>query len=241
MKVEDLKVKLYADGADINVMKEMYKKGWVSGFTTNPTLMKRAGVTDYVKFAKQVVKEIPDRSLSFEVFSDEFETMAKEARKISSWGENVYVKIPITNTKGESSIPLIKLLSEEGLQLNVTAILALEQAKEAIDVLSPETKNYISVFAGRIADTGRDAKIIMKQVAMWCNEKPGTEALWASCREVYNIIEADETGTHIITVTNDVLNKLHLLEKDLIELSLETVNMLTKDGQSLGFSVLGED
>lgn len=238
MKVEDLKVLLFADGADISKMKEMYKKGFIKGFTTNPTLMKRAGVTDYVAFAKEVVKEIPDLSISFEVFSDDFETMAKEARVISSWGKNVYVKIPITNTKGESSIPLIKELSSEGLKLNVTAMLTIEQVEMAVDAFMPGTNNYVSVFAGRIADTGIDATDIMKKVAQICKAKPGTLSLWASCREVYNIIQADDSGTDIITVTNDIINKLHLLEKNLTELSLETVNMLTKDGQSLGFSIL---
>ena len=195
MKFEDLKITLYADGADIEGMKEEYRKGFVKGFTTNPTLMKKAGVKDYVTFAKEAVKEIPNLPLSLEVFADDFETMEKEAEVIANLGEHVYVKIPITNSKGESSIPLIKKLSAKGLKLNVTAILTLEQVRETVDAFAEGTSNIVSVFAGRIMDTGVDAVPVMKEVTKLCKSKPGTMSLWASCREVYNIIQADECGT----------------------------------------------
>lgn len=239
MRFEDLKITLYADGADIEGMKEEYRKGFVKGFTTNPTLMKKAGVKDYVTFAKEAVKEIPNLPLSLEVFADDFETMEKEAEVIANLGEHVYVKIPITNSKGESSIPLIKKLSAKGLKLNVTAILTLEQVRETVDAFAEGTSNIVSVFAGRIMDTGVDAVPVMKEVTKLCQSKPGTMSLWASCREVYNIIQADECGTDIITVTNPLLAKLPNLGKDLTTLSLETVQMFVRDGQSLGYSILG--
>ena len=239
MKFEDLKITLYADGADIEGMKEEYKKGYVKGFTTNPTLMKKAGVKDYVTFAKEAVKEIPDLPLSLEVFADDFETMEVEAKIIAALGEHVFVKIPITNSKGESSIPLIKKLSAAGLKLNVTAILTLDQVKDTVEAFAPGTENIVSVFAGRILDTGVDAVPIMKEVSRLCKTKPGTLSLWASCREVYNIIQADECGTDIITVTNNLLAKLPNLGKDLTQLSLETVQMFVRDGQSLGYSIRG--
>ena len=239
MKFEDLKVTVYADGADIEGMKEEYKKGYVKGFTTNPTLMKKAGVKDYVSFAKEAIKEIPDLPLSLEVFADDFETMEKEADVIAALGDNVYVKIPITNSKGESSIPLIKKLSAKGIKINATAILTLDQVRSVVDAFEPGTKNIVSVFAGRILDTGVDAMPIMKEVTEICKSKPGNLSLWASCRELYNIIQADQCGTDIITVTNNILAKLPNLGKDLTQLSLETVQMFVNDGKSLGFSILG--
>lgn len=239
MKFEDLKVTVYADGADIEGMKEEYRKGYVKGFTTNPTLMKKAGVKDYVSFAKEAIKEIPDLPLSLEVFADDFDTMEKEADVIAALGENVYVKIPITNSKGESSIPLIKKLSAKGIKINATAILTLDQVRAVVDAFEPGTENIVSVFAGRILDTGVDAVPIMKEVTKICKEKPGTLSLWASCRELYNIIQADQCGTDIITVTNNILAKLPNLGKDLTQLSLETVQMFVNDGKSLGFSILG--
>ncbi len=239
MKFEDLKITIYADGADIEGMKEEYRKGYAKGFTTNPTLMKKAGVKDYVSFAKAALCEISDLPLSFEVFADDFEMMEKEAKIIAALGENVYVKIPITNSVGESSIPLIKRLSEAGLKLNVTAMLTLDQVSETIAAFAPGTQNIVSVFAGRIMDTGVDATLIMKEVSDLCRKKPGTLSLWASCREVYNIIQADACGTDIITVTNDILAKLPNLGKDLTQLSLETVQMFARDGKSLGYSILG--
>ncbi len=239
MKFEDLCIQIFADGADIQEMKKEYAKGYVKGFTTNPTLMKKAGVKNYVAFAKEAVREIPDLPLSLEVFSDEFEIMYKEAKVISSLGKNVYVKIPITNSKGDSSIPLIGELSKEGIKLNVTAMLTAKQAREAAEVLADGTKNILSIFAGRIMDTGRNAEQIMRETGDICRTKPGTQCLWASCREVYNIIQAQQYGVDIITVTNDILKKLPLLGKDLEELSLETVQMFTRDSKSLGYSILG--
>ena len=239
MKFEDLRVTVYADGADIEAMKEEYRKGYVKGFTTNPTLMKKAGVKDYVSFAKEAIKEIPDLPLSLEVFADDFDTMEKEAEVISALGDNVYVKIPITNSKGESSIPLIKKLSKKGIRINATAILTLDQVRSVVDAFEPGTKNIVSVFAGRILDTGVDAMPIMKEVTQICKSKPGTLSLWASCRELYNIIQADQCGTDIITVTNNILAKLPNLGKDLTQLSLETVQMFVNDGKSLAFSILG--
>ena len=241
MKFEDLRVTVYADGADIEGMKEEYKKGYVKGFTTNPTLMKKAGVKDYISFAKEALREIPDLPLSLEVFADDFETMEKEAKVISALSDNVFVKIPITNSKGESSIPLIRKLSAEGIRLNVTAILTIPQVKETVAAFQEGTENIVSVFAGRILDTGVDAVPVMKEVSEICKTKPGTLSLWASCREVYNIIQADQCGTDIITVTNDILKKLPNLGKDLTQLSLETVQMFVNDGKSLGFSILQTD
>ena len=237
MKLEDLKIAIYADGADINGMLEMYKKSYIKGFTTNPTLMKKAGVTSYTEFAKKAVQEISDLPISFEVFADEFDMMEKEALILSGYGKNVFVKIPITNAKGESSVPLIKRLSEQGVNLNVTAIFTVEQVKSVLDVLSNKTQNIISVFAGRIADAGVDPEDIMKETAALCKEK-GAMSLWASCREVFNIIQADRCGVDIVTVTNDLLAKTSNFGKDLEQFSLETVQMFERDGKSLGFSIM---
>ncbi|MFW2491833.1 transaldolase [Clostridium chromiireducens] len=238
MNHEDLKIKIFADGANINEMLAAYKGGIVKGFTTNPSLMKKAGISDYKEFAKNVLKEIKDLPVSFEVFSDEFENMEKEADILSALAENVYVKIPIMNTKGESSIPLIKKLSEKGYHLNVTAIFTINQVKSVVDALNPEVKNIVSVFAGRIADTGTNPKKIMMVSSKICKTNKGVELLWASCRELYSIVEADECGCEIITVTNDVLKKLFNMGKDLNEYSLETVRDFYKDASSLGFSIL---
>ena len=237
MTLNDLKITIYADGADINGMVEEYKKGIVKGFTTNPTLMKKAGVKDYVTFAKEAIKEIPDLPISLEVFADDFDQMEKEARVISALGDNVYVKIPITNSKGESSIPLIKKLSESDIKLNVTAMFTIEQVKETVEAFKDGTQNIVSVFAGRIMDAGVDAVPMMKEVHDICQTKPGTLSLWASCREVFNIVQADQSGTDIVTVTNDILKKLPNLGKDLNQFSLETVQMFVRDGQSLGYSI----
>lgn len=237
MTVNDLTITLYADGADIEGMKAEYKKGYVKGFTTNPTLMKKAGVADYVTFAKQCVEEIPDLPLSLEVFADDFEGMEEEARIICGLGKNVYVKIPITNSKGESSIPLIKKLSADGLKINVTAMFTIKQIEETVDAFAPGTENIISIFAGRIMDAGVDAMPIMRKAKEIAATKPGTLTLWASCREVYNIIQAQESGTDIVTVTNNLLAKLPGLGKDLEQFSLETVQMFVNDGKSLGYSI----
>jgi transaldolase len=238
MDRNDFKIKIFADGADAKGMKEMYAAGYVSGFTTNPTLMKKAGVPDYEEFALGITKEIKDLPLSFEVFSDDFADMEAEARKISSWGDNVYIKIPVTNTRGESSVDLIRKLSSEGLKLNVTAILALEQVKAVVGALAPNVGAYVSVFAGRIADTGVDPKPIMREAAELCRRVIGVESLWASTRELLNIMQAEECGVDIITVTNDILKKLTMVGKDLNELSLETVRMFYNDAQSLGYRII---
>ena len=238
MKLEDLKIAIYADGANIQEMKHEYAKGIVKGFTTNPTLMKKAGIKSYSAFSKEVLREIPDLPISMEVFADDFEIMGKEAREIASWGNNVYVKIPISNTKGESSIPLIKCLSDEGLKLNITAMFTLEQVESVLKVLKLETQNIVSIFAGRIMDAGVDAEVIMKKASELCKKSGKAKLLWASCREVFNIVQADRCNVDIITVTNDILAKLKNLGKDLNQYSLETVQMFARDSKALGFSVL---
>lgn len=231
------RIKLYADGADLNGMIEEYKKGIVSGFTTNPTLMKKAGVKSYETFAKDALKAIPDLPISFEVFSDEFAEMEREARIIAEWGENVYIKIPVTNTKGVSSTQLIRTLSDDGLKLNVTAILTLEQVKAVQRALSPKTPAIVSVFAGRIADTGRDPMPIMRESVNLLRQNSKAELLWASTRELLNLIQAESCGCHIITITNDILKKVNMVGKDLTELSLDTVNMFYEDAQSAGYKI----
>jgi transaldolase len=235
--LEDLHVKLFADGADINDMKKAYKEGIVKGFTTNPTLMRKANVMDYEAFAKEVLREITDLPISFEVFSDEFDVMERQARKIASWGQNVNVKIPITNTKGESSVGLIRRLSGDGIALNVTAILTLEQVEAVAEAISLETNTIVSVFAGRIADTGRDPVPYMQKAADILKSNRNAELLWASSRELLNIFQADSCGCRIITVTNDILKKLAMIGKDLEELSLDTVKMFYKDALSAGYNI----
>jgi len=238
MTRDDFKIKIFADGADIDGMREEYKKGYVSGFTTNPTLMKKAGVKDYKAFAKEIAKEIADLPLSFEVFSDDIDSMEREARTIGGWGDNVYIKIPVTNTRGEATTDLIAKLSSEGLKLNITAILTIGQVRDVVSALTPGAGAYVSVFAGRIADTGIDPMPVMREVADICRGKAGVESLWASTRELLNIFQAQECGVDIITVTNDILKKLPLVGKDLTELSLETVQMFYNDGKSLGYRIL---
>ena len=238
MPQSKLKIKLFADGADIEEMKAAYKEGRVSGFTTNPTLMKKAGITDYEAFAKNALREIPDLPISFEVFSDDFESMEKEARVIKAWGENINVKIPITNTKGESSAPLIKKLSGEGISLNITAMMTLDQVREVSEALNPEISSIVSVFAGRIADSGRDPVPIMKEAADILKPNPKAELLWASPREVLNVIQAEQTGCRIITMTNDILKKISLFGKDLDEYSLDTVKMFYNDAKASGFKLI---
>ena len=240
MKVSDLKVKIFADGADLDEMLSIYKKKIVSGFTTNPTLMKRAGVEDYTDFAKRVLGEIQDMPVSFEVFSDEFDVMEKEADVLASYGKNVYVKIPITNSRGESSVPLIGRLAKKGRQLNITSVFTTNQVKNVLAVLPEDSTSIISIFAGRVADAGIDPEDVMKEAKKICRETGHeyVELLWASCREVFNVVQADRCETDIITVTSDVLNKIHLIGKDLEEFSVETVQQLYNDGVSLGFKIL---
>lgn len=236
--MSDLKVKIYADGAVLEDMLVAYKAGFVKGFTTNPSLMKKAGVKDYLAFAQDVLQKIPDLPISFEVFADDFDTMEKEALKIHSFGDNVYVKIPITNTKGESSIPLIKKLSAQGLSLNVTAILTIEQVEETVAALNPNVESIVSVFAGRIADTGRDPIPHMKKSVELCQKNKGAELLWASSRELFNVYEADRLGVDIITCTPAIIEKLKKVGETLDQVSLDTVKGFNQDIQSLGYSIL---
>ena len=232
-----LKVKLFQDGADLNAMIEAKKRGSVSGFTTNPSLMRKAGVTDYKAFALKAIAAIPDLPISFEVFSDDFDTMEREAREIASWGGDTYVKIPICNTKGQSAAALIRKLSAEGFSLNVTAIFTLEQVKEVADAAHKDARTIVSVFAGRIADTGIDPIPLMAKSVEMLKHLPKAELLWASPRELLNIFHADEVGAHIITVTNDVLAKLALVGKDLDLYSRETVQMFYKDATSAAYQI----
>jgi transaldolase len=236
--LKDLKIKIFADGADIKTMVEQYKSGIINGFTTNPTLMQKNGITEYEKFAKEVVKNIPDKPISLEVFSDDFNDMERQAKKISSWGKNVNVKIPITNTKGESSIPLVKKLSGEGLSLNITAILTLDQVRAVKEVLNPNVHSIVSVFAGRIADTGRDPVPYMTEASRILKSLlPNAELLWASSRELLNIFQAEASNCQIITVTPDIIKKLGNINKDLGELSLDTVKMFYQDACKAGFKL----
>lgn len=238
MKVEDLTIDIYADGADLEGMLEMKKLPYIKGFTTNPTLMKKAGVKDYVDFAENVLKEINDLPVSFEVFSDDVQTMEKEARKLASLSNNVYVKIPVMNTKCEPTYDLIHRLSEAGLHLNVTAIFTLEQVAQVTDALSGKEDSIVSVFFGRIADAGVDARAYARAAAALCGRKDHIRLLWASCREIYNIVEAQEAGSDIITVPNDILKKTNNLGKDLFEFSRETVQMFSDDSEKLGYTIL---
>ena len=232
------KIKIYADGAVLEDMLDAYNSGYAEGFTNNTTLKKKAGGTSYKAFAKKVLETITDLSISFEVFADDFDKMEAEAREIESWGKNVYVKIPIMNTKKESTIPLIKKLSESNIQLNITAIMTIGQVEETVNSCTKGTKNIVSVFAGRIADSGRDPIPCMKEAAKLCHAKEGVELLWASPREVLNIIQAEECGTDIITCTNDIIKKYKVIGKDLEQISLETVQMFYNDSQALGYSIL---
>lgn len=232
-----MNIKLYSDGANLEEMLEDYRKGH-DGFTTNPSLMRKGGVKDYMGFAKEVLEAIPDRPVSFEVFSDDFETMEKEARAISALGDNVFVKIPVTNTKGESSIPLIKKLSAEGFKLNLTAIFTLDQVKQVVDAVSEDSESIVSVFAGRIADTGIDPMPMMKEAADICHQKDNVYLLWASTREALNVVQAEKVGCDIITVPPSILKKLDGFGKDLEEYSLETVQGFLKDAKSSGLSIL---
>jgi len=236
-KIENLKVKLFADGADLNGMIEMALKPIISGLTTNPTLMKKAGVTNYVSFAKEVLREVRSKPISFEVFSDELDEMRNQAFKISSWGDNVFVKVPITNSKGVSTKEVVKDLTSSGVKVNVTAIMTLDQVKSTLEVLDPSVESNVSIFAGRIADTGREPAPMMVESLKIMSVNPKASLIWASPRELLNIIQADEIGCHIITATNDILNKLPLLDYDLEKFSLDTVKMFLKDSKSAGYEI----
>lgn len=235
--IDQLSVKLFADGADLPGMLDMYRQSFIKGFTTNPTLMRKAGVTDYRAFALEVLRAIPDRPISFEVFSDDFEEMGAQALEIASWGANVNVKVPVTNTHGEFSGPLISRLSRQGVFLNVTALMTVEQVQAVVDALEGNPRAFVSVFAGRIADTGRDPMPIMSEAVRIVNTRPGTELIWASPRELLNVFQADAVGCHIITATNDILKKLDGVGKDLARFSLETVDMFRRDAVAAGFQI----
>jgi transaldolase len=235
--VSQLKVKIFADGADRAGMVEMYKNPNVKGFTTNPTLMRKAGVTDYEAAAKEILAAIPNRSISFEVFADDFAEMERQARRITTWGKHVSVKIPITNTKKESAIPLVRKLSQDGIALNVTAMFTLEQVQAVVDGVKGGAPCFVSVFAGRIADTGIDPVPIMAESVKRLKAAPNTELIWASPRELLNIFQADEIGCHVITVTNDIIKKLSLVGKDMNAYSLETVKMFYDDGKAAGYQL----
>lgn len=233
--ISDLKVKIFADGADRAGMLDMAAQPYIAGFTTNPTLMRKAGINDYRAFALDIVQQIRDRPLSFEVFSDEFVEMERQAHEIAGWGSNVYVKIPVTNTRAEPAYNLIERLAAAGVQQNVTALMTLEQVEAVSQALARGPSSYISVFAGRIADTGRDPLPIMSEALRIMRPYTQQELIWASPRELLNIFHADQIGCHIITVTNDVLQKLRLVGKDLAEYSLETVKMFYNDASKAGY------
>ena len=237
MNTKSLKVKIFADGADKSGMIEMYNKSFIKGLTTNPTLMKKAGITDYETFAKDILTTVTDKPLSLEVFSDELDEMKRQALKIATWGNNVYVKIPVTNTRKESTCSIIKKLSDNGVKLNITAIMTLAQVRDVVLSLNPEVSAYVSVFAGRIADTGIDPIPIMSAAVELTRLKPKAEVIWASPRELLNIFHADQIGCQIITVTNDILKKLGLVGYDLENYSLDTVKMFFNDATAAGYQL----
>ena len=233
--LDSLKIKLFADGADRAGMLDMYRNPLIQGFTTNPTLMRKAGITDYEAFGRDILDTIPDRPISLEVFADEFDEMERQARKIATWGGNVYVKIPVTNTRRESTHNLVRRLSQEGIRVNVTALLTLDQVAVVTSAVAGGAPSCISVFAGRIADTGRDPLPLMAEAMAIIAPHAGIELIWASPRELLNVFQADSIGCHIITATNDILKKLSLVGKDLEDYSLETVAMFYGDAKSSGF------
>jgi transaldolase len=237
MNVNALKTKIFADGAELEGMVALYRNPQVKGFTTNPTLMRKAGISDYRAFAQRIVAAIPDRPISFEVFSDEFDEMERQALEIRTWGEQVYVKIPVTNTRREPAYDLIHRLSHAGVKVNVTAIMTLAQVRDVVEALSGGAPSNVSVFAGRIADTGRDPVPMMAAAVELLRLAPGAELIWASPRELLNIWQADAVGCHIITATHDILKKLALVGKSLDDYSLETVKMFYDDAKAAGFSL----
>lgn len=236
-RVEDLAVKIFADGADKAGMLEMYAKPFVKGLTTNPTLMRKAGITDYKAFSLDILKEIPDRPISLEVFSDDFSDMERQAMEIAGWGKNVYVKIPVMNTRRETSYKLIAKLAAKKVKLNITALMTLTQVRDVVASLDPNVPSYVSVFAGRVADTGRDPLPMMAAAVELLKVAPTAELIWASPRELLNIFQADLIGCHVVTVTNDILKKLSLVGKSLDDYSLETVKMFYDDAQQVGYKL----
>ncbi len=234
---EQLRVKIFADGADKAGMLEMYAKPYIKGLTTNPTLMRKAGITDYRAFARDILSDIKDKPLSFEVFSDDFADMERQALEIASWGDNVYVKIPVTNTQQQTCYALVRKLATQKVKLNVTAIMTLAQVRDVVAALDPSVPSYVSVFAGRIADTGRDPVPLMAAAVELLKVAPAAELIWASPRELLNIFQADEIGCQVITVTNDILKKLSLVGYDLDTYSLDTVKMFYTDAVAAGFKL----
>jgi len=237
VSAQDLNVQIFADGADKARILEIAGNPLVKGFTTNPTLMHQAGITDYEAFARDILGHIPDRPISFEVFSDDFADMERQALKIASWGSNVFVKIPVTNTKSKSAVPLIERLVKQGVKLNVTAIFTNEQIDAVVAALQGSPHSYVSVFAGRIADAGKDPLPFMKHAVALCNAAGRLEVIWASPREVFNVVQAHEIGCHVITITPDIFKKLGTVGKDLSEFSLDTVKMFYNDGVAAGYSL----
>src|SRR5689334_14680739 len=237
--LSQLKVNIFADGADRKSMLDLYANPLIKGMTTNPTLMRKVGITDYEAYAKDILRSITDKPISFEVFSDDFPEMKRQALKIAAWQKNVYVKIPITNTRAESSLPLIRDLGKDGVQLNITAILTLDQVRGVADALNPQVASVVSVFAGRIADTGYDPEPLMREsLTLVRSKQPKAELLWASVREVLNIWQAEKCGCQIVTVPHDILNKaMKMAGMDLGALSLDTVKMFASDAQAAGFTV----
>lgn len=236
-RVNDLKVKIFADGADKTGMLEMNAKSYIHGLTTNPTLMKKVGIKDYEAFAKDILSSVKEKPISFEVFSDDLDEMERQAMKIATWGENVYVKIPVTNTRSVPTYALVKKLAHRGVKVNVTAIMTLSQVRDVVLNLNPEVASYVSVFAGRIADTGIDPVPLMSAAVALTGLNAKAEVIWASPRELLNIFQADEIGCQVITVTNDILKKLELVDYDLTSYSLDTVKMFYKDAVDAGFSI----
>ncbi|MDP8982374.1 MAG: transaldolase [Acidobacteriota bacterium] len=232
-----LHVKIFADGADLKSILDLAKNPWIQGFTTNPTLMRQAGVKDYEAFGRELTRQIPDRPFSFEVLSDEFDEMESQALSIASWGQNVYVKIPVTNTRGQSSAPLIHRLARQSVQINVTALMTLQQVDDVLPSLKNGPPSCISIFAGRMADAGCDPLPILQAALDRIRPYPQIELIWASPRELFNVMQADAIGCHIITVTHDILKKLPLLGKDLNEYSLDTVKMFFNDARAAGFTL----
>lgn len=233
----DLRIKIFGDGADLPSMLALYRQSYIRGFTTNPTLMNKAGIRDYRAFAKEVLAAIPDRPISFEVFSDELGEMERQAREIATWGSHVYVKIPVTNTRRQQAYDCIRCLSHDGIKVNVTAVMTLAQVRDTVAALRGGAPSCVSVFAGRIADTGRDPVPIMTEAVEILREEPGAELIWASPRELLNIFQADAIGCHIITVTNDILARLSNVGKSLDDYSLDTVKMFYNDAQKAGFTL----
>jgi transaldolase len=235
--IDELRVQIYADGAERDGMIALARLPYIKGLTTNPTLMRKAGIMDYVGFAKDVLSVVRDKPVSFEVFSDEFSEMERQARIIAGWGDNVYVKIPVTNTKGASSSDLVRELAGSGIKVNVTAVLTIQQVQRVVDSLRPGVPSIVPVFAGRIADTGIDPMPIMREAKKIVGRVAGAELLWASPRELFNIFQAEEAGADIVTVPHDILKKVEKIGYDLNQLSLDTVKMFYDDGQKVGYSL----